>query len=123
MRTSDLGRRRLTHIPLANTRTVSSLKNVEMNVVAVVAVGARSKHCGKAMTGRIPQCLTERLRNGFIGKLYATISSEDQGTDIDSVALAMFAKFGIQHIVTAAAFVRTIGLDTAWCSAQSGDLG
>ena len=58
-------------------------------MVVVIAVGARSQHRGKAMTGRIPQCLTKRFRNGFIGELYAMVASEDQGTDIDSVALAM----------------------------------
>ena len=121
----DLGRRRrrLTHIPLANTKAMSSLKNVEMDVVIVIAVGARSQHRGKAMTGRIPQRLTKRLRNGFISELYATVGSKDQGADIDGIALAMFAKFGIGHTVTAAALVRTVGLDTALCGAQSGDVG
>jgi hypothetical protein len=46
-----------------------------MDVVIVIAVGARSQHSGKAMTSRIPQRLTKRLRNGFISELYATVAS------------------------------------------------
>ena len=98
MRACDLGcrRRRLTHIPLANTQAVSSFKNVEMDVVIVIAVSARSQHRSKAMTGRIPQRLTKRvLLNVFIGEFCTTVASEDQSTDIDGIALAMFAKFGI----------------------------
>lgn len=33
---------------------MTSLKNVEMDVVVVMAIGARPQHCSEAMTGGIP---------------------------------------------------------------------
>src|SRR4029077_17436785 len=101
------------HPPWEKPGAMSSFKNVEMDVVIMIAVSARSQHRSKAMTGRIPQRFTKRLCNGFIGGLCATVASEDQSTDVDGIALAMFAKFRIDHVITAAALVRSVRLDTA----------
>src|SRR5262249_49575331 len=74
------GWRRLTHIPLANSRSMSPFKTVEMNVVIVIAVGAGAQHRGKAVTGRNPQHLTNRLGDVFIGELGVTVAGENQST-------------------------------------------
>src|SRR5262245_6305897 len=125
MRTGDLCGwwRRITHIPLTDTRAMSSFKKVEMDVVVVIAVSARSQDRGKAMAGRIAQRLTHGFRNVFISELGVTVAGENQGADIDGVAFAMFAKFGIDHTVAAAALVRTVGLDTAKYGAQRSGVG
>jgi hypothetical protein len=39
----------------------------------------------------------------------------DQGTDIDGISFAVFAKFGIGNAIATAALVRTIGIDAAQC--------
>ena len=102
----DLSNRRwLAHVPLANTIAMISLKNIEMDVAIVMAVGARPQHCGKAMTGGIPQLLKQRLRNGRVGQLYMTAISEDEGAHVDRIALTVLAEFRVRHTVATAALV------------------
>jgi hypothetical protein len=46
---------------LANTGAVIPLEAVEMDVVIVVAVSARSQHCREAMAGGVSQIIAQRL--------------------------------------------------------------
>ena len=44
-----------------------------------------------------------------------TTVRQDQGAEIDGIAFAVFAKFGVGNAVTAATLVRTESLDAAQC--------
>jgi hypothetical protein len=46
---------------------------------------------------------------------------QNQGTKIDGIAFAVFAEFGVCNPVTAAALVRTVGIDAAQHLPQRGD--
>ena len=74
-------------------------------MVIVVAVSAGSQHCRKAMTSGISQVIAERFRNGRIREADVATVRQNQATDINCIAFAMFAKFGVGNPITAAALV------------------
>src|SRR5512143_3345815 len=124
MRACNLGRRRrrLAHIPFANTRAVTALKNVEMDVAIVITVGARPQHRGETMAGGLLQLLTQRLSDSRVSEFYAPAIGKHEGAHVDGIALSVLAQFGTQHTVAATAFVGIIGLDAAQRSAEHRDV-
>ena len=83
------------YIPLANAGPPVSFENVQMDMVVVIVVSAWSQHRRKSMTGG---------NSHFITVNVAT-TRHDQGTDIDGIAFAVFAKFGVGNAITATALV------------------
>src|SRR5262245_39615594 len=84
-----------------------------MDMVVVITVGAGPQHCRKAVTGGIPQVIAKLLRNGIISGFDLAPARYDKGADIDGIALAVLAEFGVGDAIATAAFVRTEGFDAA----------
>ena len=75
----DFGRGRRLATSHWQIRRPVSFENVEMDVVIVIAVSARSQHGRKTMTGRIPRTISEWLRSCLMGEFDVTTVRQDQG--------------------------------------------
>ena len=61
--------RRIEHIPLADPIAVRALDEIEMDVLVVIAVGARPEHRGEPGAGQGPHLLAERPGDQRVGQV------------------------------------------------------
>ena len=59
---------RFADVPLANTVTMMTISEIEMDMALVIAVGAWTKHCRKSMARTFAQGVAEVLRHRYIGQ-------------------------------------------------------
>ena len=82
-----------------------ALDEIEMDVVAVVAVGAWSEHRGEPGAGQAPHLLAERPGDQRVGQVEHRAVAKLDGADIERVALAVLRQLGAGNAVAAAALV------------------
>src|SRR5215472_10510217 len=109
--------RRFADVPLANTVTMMTISEIEMDMALVIAVRAGTKHRRKPMTRAFPQSIAKILSDRHIGQRQHTAIGQRERAHIDGVAFAMFAQLGAGHAVAAATFKVVEGLNgTKLCS-------
>jgi hypothetical protein len=96
------------HVPLAETKSVTALLQVKVNVLFVVSIRSWPEHRGKACARAGFDAFAHCLVHEGIGELIALAVSQLEGTDIDGIGAAMFADRRVRNVVTRPALIRTI---------------
>src|SRR3954453_13566596 len=96
---------RVAHRPLTDAVAAAPFGEIDMHMIFMKAVGGGSEHGGEARAGACLQPLAHWLRHSNVCEFIAFAVRQRDGTNIDRVALAMFADFPTEHAIAPAAFI------------------
>src|SRR6201999_149053 len=116
-----LGRWWDAHVPLTNAIAVAALEQIEVDVLLVVAVGARTEHRGETAAGALVQIVAQVLGNVDVGQGDEGPVRQREAAHIDGIGLAVLTDFAVDLAVAAAAFEVVGALDTGERGSRHGD--
>src|SRR6516225_8151664 len=101
----------LADVPVTYAVTAGALREVHMDMVLVIAIGARPQHGRKARAGPCPQILTKILWHIRIGELDHRAAPQPDGADVQRIGLAVLGELGSHDPIASAAIIRGVIVD------------
>ena len=104
---------RLAHVPLAHPVAAGPLREIEMDMGLVIAVGTRPEHGREAPASARPHAVTKILGDRRIGQADAAAVGELYAAHIERVGAPMLAELGTGDVVAPTAIVGRIIVERA----------
>src|SRR6516225_7588291 len=101
----------LADVPVTYAVAAGALREIHMDMVLVIAVGARPQHGRKARAGPRPQILAKVFWHMRIGELDHRAAPELDGADVQCVGLAVLGELRSRNPVAPAAIIRGVIVD------------